>query len=75
MNVVVDDNLNMILTEGEEYLSIDSCELESIEGNNLKTFGNIWSTIASNVLDKNLCPLYLYKQTFTHFPCCVVTSH
>ena len=36
MNLVLDDNLNMILTEGSGYLLNDACELDRIEGNNSK---------------------------------------
>ena len=39
MNLLVDDNLYIILTEEEEYLLNGACELDGIEWSN-RTFSN-----------------------------------
>ena len=75
MNFVVYDNLNIILMKGSGYLLIDACELDMVEGGNLKKNWKTWRTIVFKKLDENKCPLYLYKLTFLNFSWCVVMSH
>ena len=67
----MDDDLNMIWTEGKGYLLNCAFESDSIEGNSSKIFEKMpyHPFIFKN---ENPCPLHIDKPTFYHFVCYVI---
>ena len=64
--LVVDDNLNKIVKEGEWEVSNDACEADIIEGGNLKYLKNVLYHCCC-FLDEKSCPLHIDKPTFQRF--------
>ena len=61
---MLDDNLNMIVTEGVGGLLNYSYELDIIQGGNSKIFENIFHTIYLFLMDEKYVLLILIKQYF-----------
>ena len=60
---MVDNNLNMKLTDGEGYFLNGSFGLDMIYGNNKKHFKNM-TYHCLHIFDEILCPLHPDKLTF-----------